>query len=69
MIMGGGSLEPLEYDFDKENIQKTARDKVNKTRNHCERTRQITDKLANLKKPVLTAIHGSSKMIDAGASG
>lgn len=67
MIMRG-NLEMLEDDFVKGGTPAHAKERVAKIKNHCERIRQITDKLTNLSRPVDTTIHGDKKMIDTDKS-
>lgn len=64
-----GNLEMLENDFIKEEVHSHIRDKLVKIKNHCERIRQITDKLANLSKPVEEAVRADTEMFDVAKPG
>lgn len=59
-----GNIDLIEDDLAKNNAPDSIRQKVTNIKNHCERIRQVTDKLANLSKPVSSVIHGDAKMID-----
>jgi signal transduction histidine kinase len=64
-----GNLELLEHDFSENRISNNNITKrVETIKEHCERIRQVTDKLANLSNPVSTTVHGNVKMVDVNKS-
>lgn len=60
-----GNLELLENDFSRNRIvDETIKNRLEVIKDHCERIRQVTDKLATLSKPVYTPVSGDIKMVD-----
>ena len=63
-----GNLELLESEFPDNAASEGIRNRLFIIKNHCERIREVTEKLSNLTKPVVTTIHGDTKMIDLSVS-
>ncbi len=64
-----GNLELLEHDLTENHVSNDAIIKrLDTIKDHCERIRQVTDKLATLSTPVSTAVHGNVKMVDLSKS-
>jgi signal transduction histidine kinase len=63
-----GNLELLEYDLAGIQTPDNARDRLAKIKDDCERVRRVTDKMANLSKPVSESIYGDTKMVDLSKS-
>ncbi len=60
-----GNLELLEHDFAEHKISNnTIMNRLETIKDHCERIRQVTEKLATLSKPVSSTISGDIKMVD-----
>lgn len=64
-----GNLELLEKDFsNNNNVAIEERDRLLKVKNNFERIMHVTDKLANLSKPVLDIAYGDTEMVDLNKS-
>jgi len=64
-----GNVELLEHDFAQSQIANdTIINRLETIKDHCERIRKVTDKLANLTNPVSTTVHGKTKMVDLSQS-
>lgn len=63
-----GNLELLGSDFVESHLPTAVSERLGQIKNHCERIRQVVDKLSHLSKPVLTSIQDDTKMIDLGKS-
>ena len=63
-----GNLELLESEFPPDLFSESVRNRLFIIKDHCERIREATDKLANLTKLVVTSIHGNIKMINLSVS-
>lgn len=60
-----GNLELLENDFSRNKIvDETIKNRLEVIKDHCERIRQVTDKLATLSRPVSTPVSGDIRMVD-----
>ena len=64
-----GNVELLEHDFAQSQIaSSTIINRLETIKDHCERIRLVTDKLANLTNSVSTIVHGETKMVDLSQS-
>lgn len=63
-----GNLEFIENDFAKSNIPGPIQDRFITIKNHCERIREATNKLAHLSKPAMRTVYGDTKIIDLAKS-
>lgn len=63
-----GTLELLDNEFKKERVPESIKDKIGMIKNHTERMKNITSKLANLSKPVRRIIKDDIAIIDSGKS-
>jgi signal transduction histidine kinase len=64
-----GNVELLQNDFAKKQIaDDTIINRLETIKDHCERIRVVTDKLASLTNPVSTTVHGKTKMVDLSQS-
>lgn len=64
-----GNLELLETDFGENYpVPDSIKNRLNTIKGHCERIRQVTEKMSSLSKPVSESIYGKSSMIDLNKS-
>ena len=64
-----GNVELLEHDLSQtQAVNNTIINRLETIKDHCERIRKVTDKLANLTNPVSTTVHGKTKMVDLSQS-
>jgi len=64
-----GNLELLEHDLAQNHISNnTIMNRLEIIKDHCERIRQVTDKLATLSRSVSTTVSRDIKMVDLNKS-
>lgn len=63
-----GNLELLENEFAGNFAWEGIRNRLATIKIHCERIKEVTDKISNLKKPVSETIYGNSRMINVAKS-
>jgi signal transduction histidine kinase len=63
-----GNLELLENEFKEKGVSESMNSKLHAIKNHCERIRQVTNKISKLSKPESITIYHDIKMIDLNSS-